>query len=71
MLDFSNEADQTVGGPIPKGSCVKIRLHIRQARAENRTGEYFYRADSGLIGLDAEYEVIAGSYAGLKMWELS
>ena len=70
MLDFSNEEDQRVGGPIPKGSCVKVRLRIRVPRSENKTGEYFFRSEKGLVGLDAEYEVVAGSYTGNKIWEI-
>ena len=69
MLDFSNEEDQKSSGAIPKGSCVKVRLHIRQPRLENREGDYFVKADTGLLGLDAEYEVVAGAYAGRKIWD--
>lgn len=69
MLDFSQEEDQKSSGAIPKGSMVKVRLHIRQPRLENREGDFFFKADTGLLGLDAEYEVVAGAYAGRKIWD--
>ena len=69
MYDFGNEENQKVGGAIPAGSSVKVRLTIRQPDLKYRHGDFVLRSQKGLLGLDAEYEVLSGTYAGRKIWE--
>lgn len=71
MLDFNNEQAQQIRaqGPIPAGSSVLVHLHIRKPKYEVQGMDFVAQAKSGMLYLDAEYEVIAGQYAGFKLWE--
>lgn len=69
MLDFAEEQEQTISGAIPKGSIVRVKLNIRKPAPEWCYGDYFFKSPKGLLGLDAEYEVISGLYVGRKIWE--
>jgi hypothetical protein len=72
MYDLNEEQDQKIGasGPIPSGSIVLVRLNVRKPKyhaegMEMPVGE----AESGMLFLSAEYEVVSGAYEGLKIWE--
>lgn len=72
MLDFNDAPEQKVSsGPIPPDSVVKVRLVLRQPKDEYALPEdpMIFQASSGLLGLDCEFEVVGGSFAGKHIWE--
>lgn len=72
MLDFNNEQEQQTRnyGPVPAGSKVLVRLTIRQPKYPAAGLEMVARSQKGLLHLDAGYEVIAGTYEGVKWFEM-
>lgn len=78
VIDFNGEEQQKSGasGPIPEDSVVKVRLHLRQPKPEARAGNHPLvlrtKGSNGgapMFGLDAECEVLSGTFAGLRFWE--
>ena len=73
--DFNDAPEQRdfSGGPIPPDSAVLVKLTIRQPKPENVFSQdaAVFRASSGLLGLDCEFEVVSGQFAGKKIWELT
>ena len=71
MIDLNSAPEQQnrASGPIPAGSSVLVRLTIRKPKYDAPGMDMVGITQSGLFFLDAEYEVMAGTYAGLKLWE--
>lgn len=72
MFDLNAEQEQQLrpSGPIPVGSSVLVKLSLRTPRIpEGNMDGVGVTKSSGLLYLDAEYEVQHGTYQGLKIWE--
>jgi len=69
--DFNQEEQQRGGdGAIPDGSMVLVKLILRNPKEGRETDHpLITRLSSGVYALDAEYEVMAGSFKGLRLWE--
>lgn len=69
-IDFNTAGEQREGTTaIPPGSMVLVQLTLRTPKA-GREGSApgLTRANSGMDYLDCEFEVIAGTYKGNKIW---
>lgn len=75
MIDFNNADEQkTFGnGPIPSGSMVKVRMGIRIPSDDKKSNvdPALTRpaSNNGNDYLNCEFEVVAGQFNGVKIWQ--
>lgn len=77
MLNFNNAEEQKeVGsgnGPIPPKSIVKVKMTVREPSEKKRSNIHQVLTVSATNTsnhfLDCEFEVVAGTYEGLKIWQ--
>lgn len=72
-INFNEAPEQKVGGggPIPPRSVVKVSMKIRQpSQAKAHAQSHMITVyKTGLLGLDCEFVVEAGTFEGCKIWE--
>lgn len=68
LNDAKDQASRP-SGPIPNGSCVLVKLTIKDPKYPYSEMEMVAQAQSGILYLDAEYEVLSGTYQGAPIWE--
>ena len=71
MIDLSKEQAQFDRPPlpIPNNSLVLVKLTLRKPTYPSQVHHLVLATKGGLLGLDGEFEVTAGSYTGAKIWE--
>jgi len=73
MIDLSGAPEQRDGGGgivIPPQSVVKLRLELRKPTGEFTSNHpYVKKSKGGLLGLDCNFHVIAGTYAGANFFD--
>ncbi|MCP3942592.1 MAG: hypothetical protein GY710_14045 [Desulfobacteraceae bacterium] len=72
MIDFNNaSAQKTGGGTIPPKSIVKVLMTVREPGDAKRCEWHplITVFNSGMLGLDCEFEVIFGTFEGNRIWE--
>jgi hypothetical protein len=72
-INFNEAPEQKVGGggPIPPRSVVKVAMKIRQPAGQKAHAQSHMITvyKTGLLGLDCEFVVEAGTFEGCKIWE--
>lgn len=71
--DFNNADDPVGFAPIPKGTALKVRMHIRPGGFDDLAqgwdgGWATQNPDSGAVYLNCEFVVLDGQYAKRKLW---
>lgn len=71
MLDFSKEDEQKEFnyGPVPSGSIVIIRTELISPTKVCHFDTSLHQADSGLISLPMQFNVVKGTYEGVRFKE--
>jgi hypothetical protein len=76
MIDFNNAPEQKEGGggngPIPPLSFVKVKLTLRAPSEKQKSNIHpsltISKNNAANHYLDCEFEVVGGTYAGVKIW---
>jgi len=73
--DFNTATNQSGFDLIPKGTIVKVNLHIKRGgyndEAQGWLGGYATRNNiSGAIYLDCEFTILTGEYAKRRIWSM-
>ncbi len=74
MINFNNAGEQKEGGggngPIPAKSIVKVRVTVRKPGPTKASDidPILTISEKGNHYLDCEFEVISGTYEGVKIW---
>lgn len=68
-LGDASEQKEVGGGPIPKGSIVKVKMEIRKPKEADPQDPAVTIYKSKLKGLDCEFTVVTGKFEGTRIWE--
>lgn len=68
-LGEASEQKEVGGGPVPKGSIVKVKMEIRKPKTADPQDPAVTIFKSKLKGLDCEFTVVAGKFEGTRIWE--
>jgi hypothetical protein len=75
MIDFNNADEQKIfgNGPIPAGSMVKVKMEVRTPSDDKKSAvdPALTRpaSNNGNDYLNCKFEVVAGQFNGVKIWQ--